>query len=85
MHYLEENNMEGFLFLIDFEKAFESIEWNFINKALKSCNFGSSVCQWFTTFYRYAKRRVINNGHMSSFFDLERGFLQGDPYLHLFL
>ena len=28
MHYLEENNMDGLLLLVDFEKAFDSIEWN---------------------------------------------------------
>ena len=36
MHYLEENDEEGLLLLIDFEKAFDSIEWDIINKALTS-------------------------------------------------
>jgi hypothetical protein len=27
MHYLEENDMDGLLLLVDFEKAFDSIEW----------------------------------------------------------
>ena len=79
MHYLEENNMEGLLLLIDFEKAFDSVEWDFIINALKSFNFGFSICQWFEVLYKHAKSCVINNGHMSSFFDLERGCRQGDP------
>jgi hypothetical protein len=29
MHYLEENNKTGLLLLVDFEKAFDSIEWLF--------------------------------------------------------
>jgi hypothetical protein len=39
MHYLEENNKTGLLLLVDFEKAFDSIEWLFLSK-LKS---GTSV------------------------------------------
>lgn len=79
MHYLEENNKTGLLLLIDFEKAFDSIEWTFLKKALNSFNFGPSVCTWFDTFYRNASSSVINNGHLSEFFSLERGCRQGDP------
>jgi hypothetical protein len=38
MHYLEENNKTGLLLLVDFEKAFDSIEWLFLKKALNSFN-----------------------------------------------
>ena len=79
MHYLEENDLEGLLLLVDFEKAFDSIEWHFLKKALKSFNFGPSICKWFDTFYADSKSCVINNGHMSEFFSLERGCRQGDP------
>ena len=30
MHYLEENNKTGLLLLVDFEKAFDSLEWLFL-------------------------------------------------------
>ena len=51
MYYLEENNEEGLLLLIDFEKAFDSIEWDFIKKALQSFNFGESLCYSWLIFY----------------------------------
>jgi hypothetical protein len=35
--------------------------------------------QWFETLYSSASRCVINNGHLSHYFNLERGFQQGDP------
>jgi hypothetical protein len=34
-HYLEENDMDGLSLLVDFEKAFDSIEWKFLQKALQ--------------------------------------------------
>jgi hypothetical protein len=30
MYYLEENDLDGLLLLMDFEKAFDSIEWEFL-------------------------------------------------------
>jgi hypothetical protein len=49
MHYLEENNMDGLLLLVDFEKAFDSIEWKLLRKALNSFNVGPSICNCFKT------------------------------------
>ena len=40
---LNSNNQEGLLLLIDFEKAFDSVEWNFLDGALKFFNFGESM------------------------------------------
>lgn len=40
MHFTEYNDIPGLLMLIDFEKAFDSISWNFIYKALEFFNFG---------------------------------------------
>jgi hypothetical protein len=35
MEYAEENDIPGLFLLIDFEKAFDSISWNFLNNILK--------------------------------------------------
>lgn len=83
MYYLEENDLDGLLLLVDFEKAFDSIEWEFLIKALKSFNFGRS--KWFKTLYAESKSCVINNGHMSNFFNLERGCRQEIPFLLIYL
>ena len=61
MHYLEQNDTEGLLLLIDLEKAFDSVEWDFIVNALKSFNFGSSIFKWLEVSYKYAKSCLINN------------------------
>ena len=41
MHYTSEYNISGLLVLIDFEKAFDTIEWDFLFRALQSYKFGS--------------------------------------------
>jgi hypothetical protein len=38
-----QNNIPGVLILLDFEKAFDSVEWNFIRKSLEFLGFGPSI------------------------------------------
>ena len=79
LDYLKRTNKNGVLLLIDFEKAFDSLEWYFINKVLEVYNFGSEFRKWFKVMYNNVKSTVINNGHFSEFFNISRGCRQGDP------
>ena len=73
------NNQEGLLLLIDFEKPFDSVEWNFLDGALKFFNFGESMRQWVKTFYKNINSSVLYNGHCSNSFSVSRGVRQEDP------
>ena len=76
---LKSRRMSGILLLIDFEKAFDSLEWNFINKTLRYFNFGDNIMKWVNIFYKDIESCILNNGHCSQRFRLERGVRQGDP------
>ena len=74
--------------MIDFEKAFDSIEWSYVKKVLQYYNFGPECIRWFDIIYKDPQSCVINNGNGSEFFELGRGCRQGDPwspYLHVFI
>jgi len=43
MQYTEQNNIPGMPFLIDFEKAFDSISWKFTKRVLHFFNIGNSI------------------------------------------
>ena len=79
MNYTEENNIPGLLLIIDFEKAFDTISWEFIKKVLDFFNFGESIKQWVSVFYNDISSAVIQSGHLSDFFQIYRGCRQGDP------
>jgi exonuclease III len=79
IHYLKENDKSGLLVSIDFEKAFDSVDWNYMNKVLKLFGFGETLCQWILAFYTNIKTSVIVNGQASTSFSIERGCRQGDP------
>ena len=68
-----------FYFSADFEKAFDSIEQTFIFAALESFGFGPQFIQWLRTFLQNAASCVMNNGHSTRYFSLERKTRQGDP------
>ena len=62
---------------IDFEKAFNSLSWDFMLKCLKKFNFGDYFILWIEILYNGIESCVINNGKASNFFKLERGVRQG--------
>ena len=75
----QSNDIPGLVLSIDFEKAFDTVSWNFIDKALDYFNLGPSIKRWVKLFYNGAESCIIQNGFMSSFFKLHRGCRQGDP------
>ena len=65
--------------LVDFEKAFDSISWNFLYSVLKLLGFGPSIIKWMQTFNKNIKATIMQCGVMSSFINIEKGCRQGDP------
>lgn len=77
----ETNNQElpGLILSVDFEKAFDTVSWEFIEKVLKYFNFGFSIISWIKLFQNGSESCIIQNGFMSDFVQLKRGCRQGDP------
>ena len=73
------NNIQGFAISIDFHKAFDSINHSFLFRALTTFNFGPSLVRWIQTIYNNGKGCVMNGGHSTGYFPLEKGVRQGDP------
>ena len=49
--YTTKYNIAGILLTIDFEKAFDSIRWSFIDSCLKAFNFGTNFRAYINTIY----------------------------------
>lgn len=84
--YAEEYNIEGAIIFVDFTKAFDSIEWDFMFSTLKHFEFNESFFRWVQTLYNNIQTCVLNNGWVSEFFENSRGIRQGCPlYALLFI
>ena len=68
LYFTEEENKPGLLLLTDFEKAFDSVSWTFINNVLDFFNFGVSFKKWINIFNRNVNSCVHINGHLSECF-----------------
>ena len=72
--------------LIDFEKAFDSLSWIFLYKTLSFFDFGQNFIDWNKTLNKNVTASVLQCGHFSNPFLVERGCRQGDPIaLQLFI
>ena len=67
LEHVEEHELPGILFFSDFEKAFDSIDHDFLIQCLKHFNFNDDFTKWIRLFYTNAKSYVINNGFQSDF------------------
>ena len=86
LSYTDIEKIPGLLLFIDFEKAFDTLEWSLIEKTLKYYNFGDSLILWIKLMFLYSdiSSSIQNNGWSSDFFKLSRGVRQGcPPYLFI--
>ena len=79
MEVTKNENLPGIMLFIDFEKAFDSIEWAFLSKALEHFNFGNDFRTWVKVIYQNIFSCIMNNGVTTQYFPLTRGVRQGDP------
>ena len=65
------NNIDGILMMVDFEKAFDVLEFDFIIKTLEHRNFSPSLIRWITLFYNRIESCVFNNRMASLTLELD--------------
>jgi hypothetical protein len=84
--WAEESNQDLVLLLLDFENAFDKIEWSFLFEALAKFGFCPQWIQWVSSLYRSASSVIKLNGVEGSTFPLARSVRQGcplSPYLFI--
>ena len=79
IEYYGQMQKRGIIFMADFTKAFDSLEWDFMYRSLEFFNFGPSFIQWIMTLYNSPVVKIKNNGHLSEEFKMTRGIRQGCP------
>ena len=79
IQYCASQNSPGLLIVLDFSKAFDTIEWEFISEALELFKFGKTFINMIKLCQLNSTSRVEQNGYLSDPITLERGCRQGDP------
>lgn len=73
------NTNPGIITLIDFEKAFDTVNWNYLFSTLRSFGFGEFFINCVKVIYNDINSCCLNNGNATPFFSPKRGIRQGCP------
>lgn len=79
LQHIKSKGKAAIFMKLDFAKAFDSIEWDFLYKVLEARGFPPRWIAWIKSLLNTATSRVIINGGVSEFFIHKRGLRQGDP------
>jgi len=64
------NEAPGVLLFLDFEKAFDTVEWPFVQKIFKYYNFGQLLINWIKLCYHNTESSILINGWAMQLFFL---------------
>ncbi|GKA30743.1 RNA-directed DNA polymerase, eukaryota [Tanacetum coccineum] len=70
---------QSFVLKIDFEKAYDSVRWDYVDDVLSKFGFGEKWCGWIQECFRSSRGSVLVNGSPTSEFQFYKGLKQGDP------
>ncbi|MCH83355.1 putative non-LTR retroelement reverse transcriptase, partial [Trifolium medium] len=70
---------ELLLFKVDFEKAYDSVDWGYLDAVMGKMGFPTLWRKWIKECVCTATASVLVNGSPTDEFPLERGLRQGDP------
>ncbi|GJR46898.1 RNA-directed DNA polymerase, eukaryota [Tanacetum coccineum] len=79
IHWCKAKKKNTMIFKVDFEKAFDSVRWDFLEDVMKKFGFGSRWCNWIISCLKSSKGSVLVNGSPTSEFQYFKGLKQGDP------
>ncbi|XP_035830800.1 uncharacterized protein LOC118480187 [Helianthus annuus] len=79
LSWLRKNKREGMFFKVDINKAYDSVNWSFLDSVMAQMRFPSKWRSWVMATLYSARASVLVNGSPTREFDCSRGLRQGDP------
>ncbi|GJW65323.1 RNA-directed DNA polymerase, eukaryota [Tanacetum coccineum] len=70
---------KAMIFKVDFEKAFDSIRWDYLDGILNNFSFGAKWRGWIQGFLNSTMGSILVNGSPTSEFKFHKELKQGDP------
>nr|GEV19201.1 RNA-directed DNA polymerase, eukaryota [Tanacetum cinerariifolium] len=67
------------VFKVDYEKAYDTVCWEFLQEVMKKKGFGNKWCAWIRGCLESSMASVLVNGSPTGEFKVQRGLRQGDP------
>ncbi|GKB16780.1 RNA-directed DNA polymerase, eukaryota [Tanacetum coccineum] len=79
LSWCKHKKSKALIFKIDFEKAFDSVRWDYLDVVLANFGFGLKWRSWIQGCLNSAMGSILVNGSPTSEFKFSKGLKQGDP------
>jgi hypothetical protein len=77
--YLEEVQQPGCILFLDFEKAFDRVNREWIHRCIQALGFGEHMQRWVRVLLMGTTSQVLYNGFLTDYFAVEGSVPQGSP------
>ena len=79
LFYCTKEKLDLVLLALDYTKAFDSVDFEFVHAVFNAFNFGENFKTWIKVLFKGGCSCISNNGYLSETFPIERSTRQGDP------
>ena len=79
LRWLQKRKIPGTLIKLDFQKAYDLVNWSFLKLVMKKLGFGRQWIRWIMNCVTSASMSILLNGSPLKIFKMEKGLRQGDP------
>nr|GEX87021.1 RNA-directed DNA polymerase, eukaryota [Tanacetum cinerariifolium] len=79
LQWCTKKKKKSLIFKVDFEKAYDSVRWDFLDDVLKKFGFGNKWCNWIQCCLKSSRGSILVNGSPTEEFQFFKGLKQGDP------
>ena len=79
LHEINTTKRRGVVLKLDFEKAYDKVQWDFLEKVMKDKGFSGRWINWVMSSIKGGKVSININGVIGPYFTTHRGLRQGDP------
>ena len=79
LYYYGETKSTGAIINLDWEKAFDRVNWNFFIKIMKKMGFPENIINWVLVLHTNIQSVCMVNGNLTKPFNIKKGVRQGCP------
>ncbi|GJZ98645.1 RNA-directed DNA polymerase, eukaryota, reverse transcriptase zinc-binding domain protein [Tanacetum coccineum] len=79
VHWCKRKKKQSMIFKVDFEKAYDSVRWDYLDDVLNKFGFGEKWQGWIQSCLISSKGSIMVNGSPTREFQFHNGLKQGDP------
>lgn len=77
--HMKKSKKNCLVFKVNFEKAYDCLNWNYLINLMKYMGFRDKWCRWIEACLSSASISILVNGSPTEEFFMSRGVRQGDP------